>query len=258
MSDLVPPGSLEYENRPFLVRARDAMIEAPEHFGLRAFYPAHRPGGPQYPILVTDSVVTEDSALLTYSRRGVRSDHQLLPADILIHQLSSTIGIVINRVDLTHVRMNALAWSNKEDRKIFFSSEGKGYWIPFGLGWLFGWDLPPEIQNLPEAIDVTDPDAPDVVPGARHGRISWVREGRLDPDRMLSAATSRFLAKQREYFLEMSTGIPDEEATEWPSVEEVKARKGEVIETTIPIEPPKPEGKIISFPGQKKRSKADT
>lgn len=244
-----------------LLLARDALIEAPEEWGLRYVHPFPRMDGPQVPIQVTEVVEGNPDQTLTYSRHNMKGSWDLVPTDMIWHQESNTVAIVVSRIDHKSCRVRGVVHPDTdEEREAFNTSGGKGIWLPVFQGWLIGWELPSELVNMTELVDMTlaGDDMLDLMPGTRaSGRKPWTETGHLDPRKMHTPATSRFLAKQRAMMqlLAQQGYIEDEEHVELPSVQDVKDAGG-LIDTFLPIEPPKPEGKIISYEKQSKRSKS--
>jgi hypothetical protein len=177
------------------------------------------------------------------------------------HQESNVVAIVVQRVANNQVRVRGVVWPDtQEEADAFSRSRGLGTWVPVWQGWLLDWELPSEILNMTELVDMVaaGDDMLDLMPGTRaSGRQPWAQEGMLNPAKMHTPQTSSFLAKQREMMHQLAAAgeIEDEEEFELPSEQDVKDAGG-LIDTFVPIEPPKPEGKIISYGKQDKRSKA--
>ena len=241
--------------------SRDALIEAPEEFGLRMIYPQPRTDAPQRPVQVLEVVDGYPDQLMTYSRVNLGGNEELTPSDIIWHQESNTLALVTSRIGHDQVMARGVVFpTTEEEFEAFQKSGGKGHWVCVFQGWLLDWELPSEMVNLVELIDMATvgDDIADLMPGTRaSGRQPWGQTGQVDPDKMLTPKTSSFLKKQREMMQLLATEqkIEDEEHFELPTPEEVKDAGG-LIDTFVPIEPPKPEGKIISYEKQEKRSKA--
>lgn len=230
--------NLEPDRRPYLERVRDALLDAPAEFGLRYVHPFPRVDGPQMPVRVTEAEESQDHYVLTYSRENLRGPVELVPTDVLWNIDTQLTALVVARISHTQCRVQALTMAS-EDRYLqaLLRSKGVGTWVPVFQAWKPEWELPAEIANASELVELTDPDVLDLFPNTRaENRRGWVAEGKLNPEKMPRPETSRFLRQQREAMQKLSRAIPAEEETDLPSDEEMLESKDKVIRTTIPLE----------------------
>lgn len=219
-----------------LDEVRDALIEAPAQFGIQFCYPQQRIGAPPGPVTVKEASIEGATVRLKYSRYKLRGE--LVPSDVIWHQESNVVALVIERIAGDEVRVMGLAApETPEEKKAFLSSEGKGTWLAVFQAWKDGWSLPSELSRVSEMVDASNPEAWDAgqfkETRARGRMGGWAQQGLIDPSKMLSAKTSAFLARQKEAMMGLYE-IPDEKETPWPDGSDLEP--GEVKVTNIPIE----------------------
>lgn len=229
-----------------------ALCASPEDAGLKLFVPLARTDAPPMPLEVTS--VKLSGELVELSWQGIvrcPSRFTLVPGDVIWHQLSNMVAMVMVRMDQKRVMAGALVAPTEEEewRGLEQSGGGKGVWCVVAQAWRHDWELPKEMQT-PTIVDPTAPEAKDYIKGLRH-RDPWIR----DPARM-SSKVRAFYRRQAKAMAEMADPSKwDEPETQLPDPEQVEAEG--VVKTFIPLEGPKPKGQVISFPGQTKRSKTD-
>lgn len=226
---------------PRLDEVRDVLLEVPEAFGLRLYWPYPRMDGPQVPVLVKKVEIAAEDVKLHLDTRSMPKGASLVPSDVCWHQLTGTFMLVTTRIDFKTCRVEGLVFPEEEDAiRAFHESKGEGHWVCVGQGWKQGWELPPELKDATELVKTNSPDVWDLFPNTRkHDRVGgWVAEGRLDPDKMLSHKTSRFLQRQREAMTSLFA-VPDE-CSKIPDFVlgqgEPDMEKGEIVDTFIPMD----------------------
>jgi len=241
----------------------EALTSEPADFGLQLTWPSPRGDWCGLPIEVSRATIEAHGVILEYG--GVPGGHTLVPQDVLWHSASNMVVLVIQRVDHRRVRcIGLVAPDTEEEYREFVRTAGAGTWCAVAMAWLPEWEIPAELVNaLPTIVDLDQPSARDYLPENARARKGWAAEGKIDPDRPLSAGQKRFYARQRVAMAQMSEAmeqLDDEEfqaryKTDLPQRGELE--KGEAVETVIPLEPPKTRGKIITYPGIGKRSRPE-
>ena len=225
---------------PHLLHSRDALIEAPEERGLRYVHPWPRPDGPQVPLRVTEVKDAGLDQILTYERKNLGSK-ELTTSDMIWHQESNAVVIVVGRIANNMVRVRGVVWPDtQEEIDGLEISGGLGTWVPVWQGWLTEWELPSELVNLTEMVDLTNIGNQhlDFMPETRkHNREPWGPTGKLP--QTYSPMTSAFLKKQRQmmHALAAAGEVEDEEETGFPDAEQVKAEG--MVDTVIPPKCPR-------------------
>lgn len=249
-----------------LDESRDALIEGYWRVGLEFFWPQQRinPHAPTAGVDVTEVAVGDQYHRLTYSRKGLKLSDYLARTDVLWHQSTNMLALVVHSIDMSRVVVRPLCGcDSEEEQKEFMVNEGRGRWVPVWQAWEEGWPIPKEIYDkVPR--DLSLDAAIDFMPETREqNRAGWASTGAIDPNMPLSRSAKRYFKKARAAMERMADGIiPGEADTKlFETVEELRAAvgKGGVSTTRILFDGrPESDGEqIISYPGQKKKARPE-